>query len=106
MALTEGPELFEAARRASVAVPVFGEEGFAGMRTAGRLAAEVLDLLVPKVQPGVTTADLDKLAQLRPGASVRFEQVANQAAEELYRRRQQDLRNWLLRIRTAVGRDL
>ncbi|MGH8820244.1 MAG: type I methionyl aminopeptidase, partial [Rhodoferax sp.] len=33
-----------------------------GMRRAGRLAAEVLDLLVPEVQPGVTTAYLDKLA--------------------------------------------
>ena len=61
-ALTEGPELFEAARRASVTVPVFGEEGFEGMRRAGRLAAEVLDLLVPEVAPGVTTARLDKLA--------------------------------------------
>ena len=60
--LTEGPELFEAARRASVTVPVFGEEGFEGMRRAGRLAAEVLDLMVPEVQPGVTTAHLDKLA--------------------------------------------
>jgi methionyl aminopeptidase len=32
------------------------------MRRAGRLAAEVLDLLVPMVQPGVTTAALDKVA--------------------------------------------
>ena len=32
------------------------------MRRAGRLAAEVLDLLVPEVAPGVTTAHLDKLA--------------------------------------------
>jgi len=32
------------------------------MRRAGRLAAEVLDLLVPEVAPGVTTAKLDRLA--------------------------------------------
>jgi methionyl aminopeptidase len=32
------------------------------MRGAGRLAAEVLDLLVPAVKPGVTTAHLDRLA--------------------------------------------
>ena len=33
-----------------------------GMRVAGRLAAEVLDMLVPHVKPGVTTDKLDKLA--------------------------------------------
>jgi len=31
------------------------------MRTAGRLAAEVLDFIAPHVKPGVTTAHLDKL---------------------------------------------
>ncbi|MFN3591293.1 MAG: type I methionyl aminopeptidase [Thermaurantiacus sp.] len=35
---------------------------FAGMRAAGRLAAECLDMLVPHVQPGVTTLALDRLA--------------------------------------------
>jgi methionyl aminopeptidase len=43
-------------------VPAYGPEGFEGMRRAGRLAAEVLDLLVPVVAPGVTTARLDALA--------------------------------------------
>ncbi len=56
------PELFDAARRANVSVSLHGEDGFAGMRRAGRLAAEVLDLLVPEVKPGVTTGALDKLA--------------------------------------------
>ena len=37
-------------------------EGVAGMRVAGRLAAEVLDYLTPHVKPGVTTNELDKLA--------------------------------------------
>ncbi|MGD0190238.1 MAG: type I methionyl aminopeptidase [Rhizomicrobium sp.] len=43
-------------------VAVHGPDGFAGMRRAGRLAAEVLDLLVAEVKPGVTTEALDKLA--------------------------------------------
>ena len=34
---------------------------FDGMRRAGRLAAEVLDMITPHVQPGVTTEALDKL---------------------------------------------
>jgi methionyl aminopeptidase len=33
-----------------------------GMRIAGRLASEVLDLLTPHVKPGVTTDQLDKIA--------------------------------------------
>ncbi len=56
------PELFEATRRSGLSLPLYGEEGFAGMRKAGRLAAEVLDLMVPLTQPGVTTAELDKVA--------------------------------------------
>src|ERR1700740_762046 len=32
------------------------------MRAAGRLAAEVLELLVPHVKPGVTTEELDQIA--------------------------------------------
>ncbi len=37
-----------------------GPEAFEGMRKAGRLAAEALDMLVPYVKPGVTTAELDE----------------------------------------------
>jgi methionyl aminopeptidase len=33
-----------------------------GMRVAGRLASEVLDMLTPHVQPGVTTLELDRMA--------------------------------------------
>src|SRR5215469_6910378 len=50
------------AARSPSTVAVHGTEAFEGMRRAGRLAAEVLDLLVPKVVPGVTTAVLDALA--------------------------------------------
>ena len=38
-----------------------GENGFAGMRKAGSLAASVLDMITPHVVAGVTTAALDKL---------------------------------------------
>jgi len=44
-------------------IKIHGPEGFAGMRKAGRLAAECLDMLTPYVQPGVTTAELDRLAR-------------------------------------------
>lgn len=43
-------------------VKLHGPEDFEGMRKAGRLAAEALDLLVPLVQPGVTTEELDRVA--------------------------------------------
>jgi methionyl aminopeptidase len=58
----QATEVFEAARRAHFAVALHTAKDFEGMRKAGRLAAEVLDLLVPEVKPGVTTAYLDKLA--------------------------------------------
>jgi methionyl aminopeptidase len=36
--------------------------GIAGMRVAGRLASEVLDMLTPHIQPGITTLEIDKIA--------------------------------------------
>ncbi|MEA3066768.1 MAG: methionyl aminopeptidase, partial [Sphingomonadales bacterium] len=42
-------------------IKLHGPEGFEGMRRAGRLAAEVLDALVPHVVPGVSTQDLDDI---------------------------------------------
>jgi methionyl aminopeptidase len=41
-------------------IKLHGPDGFAGMRRAGGLVAEVLDLLVDEVRPGVTTEKLDK----------------------------------------------
>ena len=55
--------------RRSGQIRLHGPEDFAGMRKAGALAAEALDLHRPTVRPGVTTAALDKLAfefALRP----------------------------------------
>ena len=37
------------------------QEDFEGMRAAGRLAAETLDMIAPHVKPGVTTGELDDL---------------------------------------------
>jgi methionyl aminopeptidase len=43
------------------AIKLHGPEAFAGMRAAGRLAAEILDALVPHVVPGITTQELDDI---------------------------------------------
>jgi methionyl aminopeptidase len=42
-------------------IKLHGLGDFAGMRSAGRLAAETLDFIAPHVQPGVTTDELDRL---------------------------------------------
>jgi methionyl aminopeptidase len=47
--------------RKSGQIKLHGSEAFAGMRKAGRLAAEALDLVADKVYPGVTTQALDDL---------------------------------------------
>ena len=44
-------------------IKLHGPEGFEGMRRAGRLAAEILDALVPMVQPGVSTQELDDVVR-------------------------------------------
>ena len=49
------------ATRSSGAVKLHGPEAFAGMRRAGRVAAECLDMLAAKVVPGVTTKAIDNL---------------------------------------------
>ncbi len=45
-----------------MAVTIKTPEEIESMRVAGRLAAEVLAMLVPHVKPGVSTEDLDRLA--------------------------------------------
>jgi methionyl aminopeptidase len=53
----------EAPLRNTGQIKLHGPEAFAGMRAAGRLAAECLDMLVPHVRPGVMTSTLDDLAR-------------------------------------------
>jgi methionyl aminopeptidase len=47
----------------SGAIKLHGADGFEGMRKAGRLSAEILDALVPFIQPGVTTEEIDDLVR-------------------------------------------
>src|SRR5262245_19364824 len=49
------------ATRSSGAIKLHGPEAFAGMRKAGRVSAECLDMLTAMVVPGVTTQALDDL---------------------------------------------
>ena len=43
------------------AIKLHGPEGFVGMRAAGRLAAGILDSLVPQIVPGITTQEIDDI---------------------------------------------
>jgi len=55
-------EIAQLERRRHSEAPIHGPEAFEGMRRAGRLTAEALDLLVEHVRPGITTEFLDRLA--------------------------------------------
>jgi len=44
-------------------IKLHGPEGYEGMRKAGRLAAEILDAMVPLVRPGVSTEELDRVVR-------------------------------------------
>ena len=58
-----GPEAAEAELHVRTGdIRLHRPEEFEGMRRAGRLVAELLDMLVPHVVPGVLTDDLDRLA--------------------------------------------
>jgi len=48
--------------RKTGAIKLHGPEAFEGMRRAGKLVAEALDMLGERVKPGVTTETLDRLA--------------------------------------------
>jgi methionyl aminopeptidase len=53
----------EAPTRHTGQIKLHGMEAFEGMRKAGRLAAECLDMLTSHVAPGVLTSTLDDLAR-------------------------------------------
>ena len=42
-------------------IKLHGPAAFEGMRKAGRLAAECLDMLVAEIKPGVSTERVDRL---------------------------------------------
>lgn len=58
----------------------------------------------PKIAQ-VIAADLDKLARLRPGAVIRFQRVEPEEAETSYREQQEELHEWLTRLRTVARSD-
>ena len=45
-----------------MATTIKNAQDIEGMRLAGRLASEVLDMLTPHVKPGISTNALDRLA--------------------------------------------
>ena len=61
--MTTSTLLDAAADDTAGAIKRHGPEAFVGMRVAGRLAAEVLDMLVPFVTPEALTGDLDERIQ-------------------------------------------
>lgn len=50
------------ARRQPNVIPLHGAEGFEGMRKAGQLTAQALDILTQYVEAGVPTSTIDKVA--------------------------------------------
>ena len=58
---TDASYEIDAADDSMGAIKLHGPAGFAGMRAAGQLAAEVLDMLVAHVAPEVLTSDLDDM---------------------------------------------
>jgi len=50
-------------RSRTSAIKLYGADAFAGMRRAGRIAADILDALVPRVMPGVSTGALDEFVR-------------------------------------------
>ena len=61
MTMAQAAELSPTVR--TTGIKIHTAEDFAGMRAAGRLAAECLDMLTPHMQPGVPTERLDDLAR-------------------------------------------
>ena len=53
-------------------IRIYEDADFAGMRTAGRVAAEILDMVGPLVRPGATTAALDDFIREEIAAAAWF----------------------------------
>ncbi len=54
-------DALEAPSRKTGQIKIHGADAFAGMRAAGRLTAQALDMLTEHVRPGVSTQELDEL---------------------------------------------
>ena len=82
-----------------MSITIKDDAGIAAMRTACRLASEVLDHITPLIRPGITTQDIDRpvadrvedlLKKLSPAERQRL-LAANAQDLELY-----DYGNWLI----------
>ncbi len=60
--VVQGPESARIGDNRVMGMTIKTPEDIEKMRIAGRLAAEVLEILVPHVKPGVTTEQLDRIA--------------------------------------------
>jgi antagonist of KipI len=56
----------------------------------------------PKIAQ-VISADLDKLGQLRAGDRIHFRRVCLEEAEQIYRRKQRELKEWITRLQLTVN---
>ncbi len=54
-------QIFDKTGRSGTEVKIHGAAEFEGMRVAGKLAAETLDMITPHVEPGVRTDELDQV---------------------------------------------
>ena len=65
-------EIMDTTAARSAEIKIHGPDGFAGMRRAGRLAAQTLDHVAPHVRPGATTGELDDICHrfIRDGGGV------------------------------------
>ena len=61
--MTMGQAMEQSLTVRSAGIKIHPPEDFAGMRAAGRVAAECLDMLTPLMQPGALTERLDDLAR-------------------------------------------
>jgi len=87
--MTDSAELLMPMRTGEIRI--HDAEGFEGMRKAGRLVAECLDMIAPHVQPGVTTAHLDDLIR-----TLVLDHVEGQGLGHL-RRRDSEVRDYWIR---------
>jgi methionyl aminopeptidase len=60
--LTHQRGVFIPTDNARMTITIQDEAGIAAMRTACRLAADVLDVIAPHIKPGITTLEIDRLS--------------------------------------------
>lgn len=59
--MTLGTPLNDTANYTAEGIELHSKQDFEGMRKAGKLAAEILDMITDRIQPGITTQEVDRL---------------------------------------------